>query len=272
MLGTQIVATLIAVYGLFMPALGWGWALFVWGYALAWFLVTDPVKLLAYRIFDPVKAKAKPEAKEEAKPEAKPESESKAGATVKGDPETKVEPKPEAKSESKSEVKAKPKPEAKAKTPSDLTHQIATRAYELYEQQGHRDGQSVQNWKRAEREIQKDQAKPEPKPEEKAEPQSETKAESKPGAKVEAKPEAEIEPKPEAKVEPQPDAKVEPKAEAKSKTPSDLTPQIIERVHALYEQLGREDVRAVEDLEKAERETRKDQTKPEAKAEPREGA
>ena len=54
-LGTQTLATLIAVYGLFMTPLGWGWALFVWGYALAWFLVTDRVKLLAYRIFDPVK-------------------------------------------------------------------------------------------------------------------------------------------------------------------------------------------------------------------------
>ena len=48
-LGTQTVATLIAVYGLFMTPLGWGWALFVWGYALAWFLVNDRVKLLAYR-------------------------------------------------------------------------------------------------------------------------------------------------------------------------------------------------------------------------------
>jgi H+-transporting ATPase len=52
-LGTQIMATLIAVYGLFMTPLGWGWALFVWGYALIWFLVNDRVKLLAYRIFDP---------------------------------------------------------------------------------------------------------------------------------------------------------------------------------------------------------------------------
>ena len=50
--GTQLVATLIAVYGLFMTPIGWGWALFVWGYALAWFLVTDRVKLLAYRVFD----------------------------------------------------------------------------------------------------------------------------------------------------------------------------------------------------------------------------
>ena len=47
-LGTQILATLIAVYGFFMTPLGWGWALFVWGYALAWFLVNDRVKLLAY--------------------------------------------------------------------------------------------------------------------------------------------------------------------------------------------------------------------------------
>ena len=51
--GTQLVATLIAVYGLFMPPIGWGWALAVWGYALAWFFVNDRVKLAAYRIFDP---------------------------------------------------------------------------------------------------------------------------------------------------------------------------------------------------------------------------
>ena len=54
-LGTQTVATLIAVYGVFMTPLGWGWALVVWGYALAWFLVNDRVKLLAYRILDPSK-------------------------------------------------------------------------------------------------------------------------------------------------------------------------------------------------------------------------
>lgn len=54
-LGTQIVATLIAVYGFFMTPLGWGWAAFVWFYALVWFLLNDRVKLLAYKIFDPVK-------------------------------------------------------------------------------------------------------------------------------------------------------------------------------------------------------------------------
>ncbi len=51
-LGTQTVATLIAVYGLFMTPLGWGWAVFVWGYALLWALVNDRAKLLAYAILD----------------------------------------------------------------------------------------------------------------------------------------------------------------------------------------------------------------------------
>ncbi len=55
-LGTQILATFIAVYGVLMPPLGWGWAGFVWGYALIWALLSDRVKLLAYRVFDPTAA------------------------------------------------------------------------------------------------------------------------------------------------------------------------------------------------------------------------
>jgi H+-transporting ATPase len=55
-LGTQILATIIAVYGFLMTPLGWGWAGFVWGYALIWALFSDRVKLLAYRIFDPTAA------------------------------------------------------------------------------------------------------------------------------------------------------------------------------------------------------------------------
>ena len=83
--GTQALATLIAVYGLFMTPIGWGWALLVWGYALVWFLVTDPVKLLAYRILDPVKAQPKPEGRSEPQPEAKagPEPETHAPLLVK---------------------------------------------------------------------------------------------------------------------------------------------------------------------------------------------
>jgi H+-transporting ATPase len=97
-LGTQIAATFIAVYGFLMPPLGWKWAGFVWGYAFVWALLSDRVKLLAYRIFDPVKPK----------------------------------------------------------TPSDLTPQIAKRAYELYEQRGRQDGHASEDWERAEREIRKD--------------------------------------------------------------------------------------------------------------------
>jgi H+-transporting ATPase len=48
-LGTQLVATLIVVYGLFMAPLGWGLALVVWAYALVWFLITDALKVLFYR-------------------------------------------------------------------------------------------------------------------------------------------------------------------------------------------------------------------------------
>jgi len=102
-LGTQIMATLIAVFGLFMTPIGWGWALFVWGYALAWFLVNDRLKLLAYRVVDPTKASLL------------------------------------------------------AKKPLDLTPQIGTRAYELYEQRGRQDGRAVQDWEKAEREIRKDE-------------------------------------------------------------------------------------------------------------------
>ena len=52
-LGTQAFATLMAVYGLhIMTPIGWGWAGFVWGYAIVCALLTDPVKLLAYRILD----------------------------------------------------------------------------------------------------------------------------------------------------------------------------------------------------------------------------
>jgi H+-transporting ATPase len=269
--GTQTVATLIAVYGLFMTPLGWGWAAFVWGYALAWALLNDRVKLLAYRVFDPtkapllakkpldltpqiakrayelyeqrgrqdgradqdwgqaereVKAEAKPEAKAEPKPEAKPEPK----------PEAKAEPKSEAKAEPQPEDEAKPKPEAKAEPKPDVKAEPKPDV-------------KVEP---------KPEAKAEPKPEVKAEPKPEVKAEPKPEAKAEPKPEAKAEPKPEAKAELKPDAKPEPKQEAKAETPSGLTPGIVKRVHELYEELGREDVREVQDWEKAQREIRKD--------------
>ena len=49
-IGTQIAATLIAVYGLLMNPLGWTYAGLVWGYALVMFIIQDRVKLFGYRI------------------------------------------------------------------------------------------------------------------------------------------------------------------------------------------------------------------------------
>lgn len=108
-LGTQIMATLIAVYGIFMTPLGWGWAGFVWGYALLWFLVNDRLKLLAYRILDP------------------------AGNPLLG------------------------------RMPDDLKPAIGKRAYELYEQGGHREGHAQQDWDQAEQEIWEARSNPESK-------------------------------------------------------------------------------------------------------------
>ncbi len=48
--GTQALATAICLTGFLVTPLWWGWAALVWCYALAWFLATDPVKLLAYRV------------------------------------------------------------------------------------------------------------------------------------------------------------------------------------------------------------------------------
>jgi H+-transporting ATPase len=240
-LGTQTIATLIAVYGLFMAPLGWKWAGFVWAYAIAWALINDRIKLLAYKIFDPVKAAPKPDTKGEPKPKTKtdePKPEAKAD-----EPKPKIktdEPKPEAKADApKPDAKAdQPKPEAKA--PSDLTPQIAARAYELYGERAGNDGTAVQDWRKAEQEIRNDEAKVEPKPEAKAEqPKPDTKADA---------------PAPEAKADKQ-------KPETKDKTQPDATPQLVKRVHELYEQLGREDVQTVQNFEKAEQELKNNETK-----------
>jgi len=323
-LGTQTIATLIAVYGLFMTPLGWKWAGFVWAYAIAWALINDRIKLLAYKIFDPVKAapksdtKAEPkpdaDAKAEPKPDAKPDApapeakpdQPKADAPkpdAKADeqkPETKAEPKPDAKADApapaakpdqpKPETKAdapmpdakadepkpstktdEPKPEAKAA--SDLAPQIAARAYELYGERADNDGTAVQDWKKAEQEIRNDEAEAAAKPEAKVEPKPGAKADEpspapkaeqpKPDAKAEPKPDVKAEPKHDTKADtPEPEAKAdEQKPEAKDKTQPGATPQLVKRVHELYEQLGREDVQTVQNFEKAEQELKNNETK-----------
>lgn len=49
---TQFVATIITVYGILLPAMGWNLAIFIWIYAFIAFLITDRIKLLIYRILD----------------------------------------------------------------------------------------------------------------------------------------------------------------------------------------------------------------------------
>ena len=217
-LGTQIAATLIAVYGFLMTPLGWGWAGFVWGYAIVWALLNDQVKLLAYRIFDPPKKEgAKPLAKAESKPDSKEgdKPEIKAGA--------KPEVKPDAKAEDKPDIKGEPKPETKEEANPAV--------------------------------------KPEAQPEVKAEPKPGAKPEAEAGVKPEDKPEAKAQPKeapqPETKEEAKPEVKPEPHPQVEGKTATNLTPQMVKKVHELYEELGRAEVKAVEDMENAERESKK---------------
>jgi H+-transporting ATPase len=50
--GTQILATLIAVSGLLMHPLSWQLAALAWGYAIVWILLLDQAKLWTYAILD----------------------------------------------------------------------------------------------------------------------------------------------------------------------------------------------------------------------------
>ncbi|MEO7128985.1 MAG: DUF2934 domain-containing protein, partial [Rhodoferax sp.] len=152
---------------------------------------------------------------------------------------------------------AKAVAQAKAEAPAALKSQIAARAYEIYEQQGHRDGQSAQNWDQAEHEIRKAEAEPAnrvaPQPPAKGKTPTATQADPKPQPEAKAEPKLDgAKPPADEQAEPKAQEKVGPKPEAGAKPPTDLTPALVERVHKLYEELGREEVRAVEELEKAE--------------------
>ena len=48
--GTEILGTLIAVYGFLIAPIGWKYALLMWAYALIWFLFNDVIKIWAYRL------------------------------------------------------------------------------------------------------------------------------------------------------------------------------------------------------------------------------
>ena len=47
--GTEILGTLIAVYGFLITPIGWEYAAWMWGYALAWFVFNDMIKAATYR-------------------------------------------------------------------------------------------------------------------------------------------------------------------------------------------------------------------------------
>jgi phosphoserine phosphatase len=241
------VLTFVGLPGL--RSLPWWQPVAIFAYAMvACLVVNDALKVAMIKWRVPNAVAKKPDAKADSKPNANTQTTS----------EIEAEPKTESKIGSKSETKEEPQLDAKPKAPSDLTPKIVKRAFDLYEQQGSHAGHAVQDWDQAEREIRKDEAnaetkpnaKPETKPEPTSEVKSEAKAELKPDAKTEAKSEAKAVSKPEAKVEAKPAAKVEP--------PSDLTPQLVKRVHQLYEDLGREEVRAVQEWEQAEQEMHKD--------------
>jgi H+-transporting ATPase len=51
-IGTQAIATLITVYGILLPAMGWRNAGYVWVYALLWLFIIDFVKVRYYRFMD----------------------------------------------------------------------------------------------------------------------------------------------------------------------------------------------------------------------------
>jgi F-type H+-transporting ATPase subunit b len=121
--------------------------------------------------------------------------------------------------------KDKAKADAQAKTESNFATKIGKRAYELYEMQGRKEGQAVQNWEAAEREVRSGilgSSKNDPiavtrvasKPEVKPEARPDIKTKTKTG--TEAEPAVKVEPKLATKAEPQLEAK--PDIETKTNT------------------------------------------------------
>jgi H+-transporting ATPase len=48
--GTEILGTFIAVYGFLITPIGWKYALMIWIYAIAWFVINDMVKVYLHRL------------------------------------------------------------------------------------------------------------------------------------------------------------------------------------------------------------------------------
>ncbi|MBN1410807.1 MAG: plasma-membrane proton-efflux P-type ATPase [Spirochaetales bacterium] len=56
---TQVIATLITVYGFLLPPLGWALAGFIWGQAIIVFLIVDFIKVKLYKLIDHTQVKFK---------------------------------------------------------------------------------------------------------------------------------------------------------------------------------------------------------------------
>ena len=78
-----------------------------------------------------------------------------------------------------------------------------------------------------------------------------------------SKTESREEMKSETKEEAKPEGETGPQLEATAEMPSSLTHEIVTRVHKLYEELGREEVKAVPEC----KETQKERPKPKTEAE-----
>jgi Cu2+-exporting ATPase len=192
-----------------------------------------------------LKDEPKSDSKAEPQTEAKGENKDEANTKDESQPEAKDESKPEAKSEPQSEGKEEPMPEATDDSQPEVKDEAKAKD----------DSQP--------------EAKDESKPEAKSEPQSEGKDEPMPEVNAETKPETKAEPQPEVKDETETKAGV--RSEENTNIPSTVTPEIVKRVHEFYEELGREDVRAVMDMEKTEPEVQKPEEKVEPKPEDNSG-
>jgi H+-transporting ATPase len=220
-LGTQAIATLIAVYGLFMAPLGWRYAGIVWGYALVWFLLNDRIKLLTYWVLDRSKSQAKTNVKAvDGKTEVNTAAKAlpALGAKTHAESHADRDVAPETQAETRRRPEARSAVQPQATTTSEEKNPLApdTKAAGAHP------------------------VKAEPAPGTSAGKPAETNPSSATGRLTDTESAARG-----AKTPGNP-----------AKAPSDLTPKLVERVHALYEELGRQDVIAVQEFERAQKEAK----------------
>jgi H+-transporting ATPase len=210
--GTQTFATLICVFGILVTPLWWGWAALVWGYAIAWFLITDPVKLLAYRVLDHFKTETKVKTHTAEKPDAEADASAPADKVDPKKPDAKPDATSAAAVGSKAEPKAASKSDAEPKAEADAASKPAAPSPDPAPKT---DPQKSDAKPDATAPVAPDaKAGPNADPKSDAEPKAEADAASKPAA-----PSPDPAPSPDAKAAPEPGPKGDPapKAEAGAK-------------------------------------------------------